>query len=104
MAIALGLTPSELDAIADSEPELYEALIAGVRDKWTATEELLAGIYEVAHMNYRALLALGGVKEKELPKPVRVPRPGEAAKPKKKARTVSGPELVQYVRGRRRGG
>jgi hypothetical protein len=99
MAVALGLTPSELDAIAISEPELFEALVRAVRDKWTPVEELLAGIYELTHANYRALLALGGVKERDLPKPVRVPRPG-AAEPAKKA---SSSEFAQWIR-RRRGG
>jgi hypothetical protein len=101
MVIALGLTPSELDAIAESEPELYEALVVGVREKWTAVDEILAGLYELTQLNYRALLALGGVEKRDLPEPVRIPRPG--AEPEKKSKKkATGAELVQWVRERGR--
>ena len=87
MAVALGLSPRELDAIADSEPELLAELAVAVRERWTTETELLAGIYELTHANYRVLLSLAGAKKKDIPEPLRVPRPGGSSAPKKKAAT-----------------
>ena len=93
-------SPHAAAALPDSEPELYDALVEAARTKWTTTDELLAGIYELTHANYRVLLGIGGVKQRDIPKPLRVPRPGEAKQTKKKA---SGAELARWVRARKGG-
>lgn len=102
MAVALGLSPRELDAIADSEPLLYDALVAGVRERWTTTDELLAGLYELTHAIYRVNLAQAGVKK--IPEPLRVPRPGDETKAApKKTKKTTGAELRQWVQARKGG-
>lgn len=100
MVVALGLSPRELDAIADSEPELYESLVRAIRDKWSTTDELLANLVELTQANMRVLLSLGGVKERDIPKPLRVPRPGDPVKAEKKKATAT--EFAAWIR--RRGG
>lgn len=105
-AIALGISPRELDAIADSEPSLYDALVAGAREKWTTTDELLAGIYELTHANYRVLLAIAGTKKSDLPEPAKVPRPDsrDRANMKKTKKTAaSSTEFAGWISARRSG-
>lgn len=96
MAVALGLSPRELEAIADSDPLLFETLHTASLEKWGATEELLAGIYELAHAQYRATLSLGGVKPGDMPEPIRVPRPGDRHK-KQERKTATGSELRSWI-------
>lgn len=102
MAIATGLPPRELDAIADSSPELYDAFVKATGERWTTTDELLAGIYELTHANYRVLLSIAGAKKRDLPKPITVPRPGsESAKKKtKKTKTANPGEFAEWIRKR----
>lgn len=101
-AIALGLSPRELDAIADSEPDLFRALVAAGRDKWTTTDELLAGLYELTHANYRVLLSIAGAKKGDLPEPVKVPRPGDDSHGSmKKTKTASSTEFAGWISARR---
>lgn len=103
MAVALGISPRELDAIADSEPELFYELAVAVREKWTVETELLAGIYEMTHANYRTLLSLAGAKKSDIPKPVKIPRPGDESRPTKKKIASSPVEFASWIDQRKRG-
>lgn len=101
MVIAFGLPPRELDAIADSDPRLLEAMVAEYeRRQWTPEMELLAGLVELQHASYRQLLALSGAKGRDIPVPLRVPRPGDEVK---KPKVASGNELAAWVKGRKEG-
>lgn len=100
MAVALGLSPREIDAIADSEPELLTELVTAVREKWTTTDELLAGLIELTHANYRVLLSLAGAKKSDIPKPLSVPRPGAIEAPTKKKKIAGPAELSAWIQSR----
>lgn len=102
MSVALGLSPFEVERVADEAPEVLDALRVAVLERWTTDTELLAGIYEMTHTNARLLAALGGTKPEDLPKPVRVPRPGDA-KAGPTPKTATGAELAGWMK-RRRGG
>jgi hypothetical protein len=97
MSVAFGLSPREVERVADEAPGVLAAMRDEYARRWTTTDELLAGIYEVTHALYVATLAAGGVKQRDLPKPVRVPRPGDEVKKKKVA---SSSELAGWIRGR----
>lgn len=101
MSVAFGLSPREVERVADETPELLAAMRDSYGKRWTTETELLAGIYEVCHATYVATLAAAGVKRHELPKPVRVPRPGEDQQKKKPA---SSAELARWMNTRRGGG
>jgi hypothetical protein len=57
------------------------------------TTELLAGLVEISYASYRALLAMGGVKN--LPQPIHVERPGERTR--RRTRRVNWRELARRV-------
>ena len=65
---------------------------------WTRTDELLAEAVELAQANMRLLAALGGAKD--IPQPLRVPRPGmlsvSASPP---AAQGDGQQVVTSLRG-----
>jgi hypothetical protein len=100
MAVALGLSPRELDAIADSEPELLPELARALRDKWTTETELLAGIYELTHANYRVLLSIAGARKGDIPEPLRIPRPGGQPEQQTKKKAASSSEFAAWIRKR----
>lgn len=104
MAVALGLSPREVEAIADESPKLYEALVAAARERWSPTDELLAGILELSHANYRIALQMGGVKKHELPEPLKVPRPYERTETKNTKKKVSPSDFAGWIKGRTGGG
>jgi len=85
-----GLNPSELDA--NRLAALYRGLPPDSSSHtpdgaWPVSVELLAQIAEILHALYRSHLSANGVKERDLPKPLRVPRPGSAAGARPKAST-----------------
>lgn len=47
--------------------------------RWSQTDELLASLLELTHGVYTALLGIGGVKGRDLPKPLKVRRPTDTA-------------------------
>jgi hypothetical protein len=99
-AVASGLSPREIEAVAGSDPDLFAAYVEAIGEKWTTTEELLAGILELTHANYRVLLSIAGVKRGDIPKPYTVPRPGDERRgTKKKAATSS--EFAGWIKARR---
>lgn len=73
-----------------------------VNSNWNDDRELAAALVELAHAQFRATLASGGVKR--IPKPLKVPRPKpfdgmpEAAQPK--PRLASEAEVLQFFSGR----
>jgi len=102
MSVAFGLSPREVERVADETPELLAAMRDEyARSRWTSDTELLAGIYEVCHATYVATLAAGGVKRRDLPDPVRVPRPDD--QPKTKPKPATGAQLAGWLRSRRGG-
>lgn len=100
MAVALNLSPLEVERVADESPELLEAMRSAVADRWTTETELLAGIYEQTHTNTRLLQALAGIRKEDITPPVRIPRPHQTRQTR---RTATGAELATWV-ARRRGG
>jgi len=65
--------------VADLDPAMYAALLEQVESRqWSPVEELLAECVELLHANLRATLAGNGVKQSDLPKPLRVPRSSDA--------------------------
>lgn len=103
MAIALGISPRELDAIADEDPELLYEMALGVRERWTPELELLAGLYELNHAQYRTLLAMAGAKKADIPKPAKIPRPGDDLGQTKKKVATSPLEFANWIDQRKRG-
>lgn len=107
--ISSGLSPRELDEIAESDPALFSAIAEGVGTKWGTVEELLAALYELTHANYRVLLSLAGAKRSDIPKPVEVPRPEawqnkKASAKKKKAKSeprATSSEFASWITSRR---
>jgi hypothetical protein len=100
MSVALNLPPSEIERLSES-PATLDAVRRAHADRWSTECELLAGLYEMAHMQYIATLAAAGMKSRDLPKPIKVPRPYDKAKATKK--TATGAELRQWVMNRRGG-
>ena len=103
MAIATGISPRELDAIADDDPELLYEMAIAVRDRWTPELELLAGLYEMNHAQYRVLLSLAGAKKSDIPKPAKIPRPGDDSGQTKKKVASSPLEFVSWIDQRKAG-
>ena len=106
MAVAFGLSPLEVERVADSSPAVLDAMREAAANRWTTDTELLAGIYEMTHTNARILAALAGVEPSDIPKAVRIPRPlpsterlGVGVR-----RTATGPQLAAWVANRHRGG
>lgn len=104
MAVALGLSPREVEAIADSDPATFSAMEIAAREKWSSTDELLAGILEMTHANYRVLLALAGVKKSDSPAPLKVPRPGRDREAVKKTVKATPKQLAGWIQRRNGGG
>jgi len=52
---------------------------------WNDEKELLATLIEVQDIARLEFLAANGVKQSQLPRPIQIPRPYIAARPKKKA-------------------
>lgn len=102
MALAFGLSPREVERVADESPATFEAMVEAARSKWTADTELLAGLVEMTHATYRLIASANGVKPADLPDPVKVPRPDRADQTKKR-KTATGGELRRWV-AQHRGG
>ena len=102
MAVALNLSPLEVERIADEAPDVLDAMRVAAAARWTTETELLAGIYEISHTNARLLAALAGTKAEDIPKAIRIPRPNIDGTPARK--TANGAELAAWVQRRRRGG
>ena len=103
MAIALNLSPLEVEAVAAESPHLFETWSEALRERWTSTDELLAGILELTHANYRVLLSIAGAKKGDIPKPYSVPRPGADKKTKteKKKKIATSTEFAGWIQARR---
>lgn len=56
-------------------------------EAWTMQDELAAALIEHVDMWARNFASIQGVKPRALPSPVRIPRPGEDAKPNTKVMT-----------------
>lgn len=73
---------------------------------WLLHDELQALTVEVDHAILRATLAAGGVKKGRLPKPLRIPRPGEYDAALEVRRPARSPEelitFLDAMTGRRR--
>ncbi|MEV8373014.1 hypothetical protein AB0P21_09770 [Kribbella sp. NPDC056861] len=82
------------------------ALSRTVNSGWSDDRELAAALVELAHAQFRATLAAGGVKR--LPRPLKVPRPdpyqpdqGTAAAPARpKSRQPTEAEVLAFFAGR----
>lgn len=102
--MATGLTPDALDTLEDEHPDTMLALQASA--EWNVDRELAAATLELQVLILRALAALGGVKEKDLPKPLDIERPASwssaKAKPPPSSPLLSGSGLAAWVRGRSR--
>ncbi|MFC0041005.1 hypothetical protein [Actinomadura rayongensis] len=61
---------------------------------WPVSIELLAQVAEILHALYRSHLGANGVPQRDIPPPLRVPRPGDAAPTRRPARS---PEEVRAV-------
>lgn len=100
MAVALDLPPSEVERIAETAPDMLDALRRARANRWTTETELLAGLYELTHANYRLLASIGGARKEDIPKPVKVPRPGAVETDN---RPATGAELRRWMTARRGG-
>jgi hypothetical protein len=103
MALAFGLSPLEVERVADESPATFDAMIAAARDKWTSETELLAGIYELMHATYRLTAAAGGVKQSAIPEAVTVPRPARPGTGKKQRTTATAGEFRRWFTNHRGG-
>lgn len=71
-----GIQPA---ALLEDE-QLYAAAVEQAeKAEWSTLHELLALNAEVADRGIRQAMANAGVKSSAIPKPLRIPRPGEAA-------------------------
>jgi hypothetical protein len=100
MSVALGLPPSEVERVGEENPDLLAAMKQALDDRWTTETEPPAGLYELAHNTNRPLPAPGGAKD--IPDPVKVPRPGRHQTPER--RTVATSAEFAAWHAARRGG
>jgi len=61
-----------------------DLLLAAARDEaealqWTTLHELIALNTEIAHAALRQSMAAAGAKDRDIPKPLRIPRPDDAS-------------------------
>lgn len=75
MSVLTGIAPQ---AILDLDPVMYDAMVEALGGRWSVGDEFAASALEIQHAIYVSGLAQGGVKN--LPEPLKIPRPGEIEK------------------------
>lgn len=96
------VTPNSVAELARSDLPVLLTLAEEVADRdrresWTTVHEVLAQVHDLLQvMRVEHLMGLG-VKSASLPKPVRMPRPGEEPPPDAGPRTVSARELAMMT-------
>lgn len=95
MAVLTGISPRELLAL---DAPMYDAMVDAVNERWSVSDELAAQSVEMQHATYTAVLAGAGAKN--LPKPFRVPRPGEEVHDPDKPVAIGGHAFAAMSKGK----
>lgn len=97
MAVALpGTNPAEL---LELDGRTFDELELAVAERWTPELELLAINAELTHALYAAFVAANSKKGAQVPKPLRIPRPGDAAAEQDGPRRMSAGEFARAMSG-----